>query len=150
MGNVTNLSYPPCRVYAGNPFFGVFLSLAFMRLEPAPVRAAGVVNLKFGVFEKSMAKLPPNPLLTDELPTRREWAMSSINDRSPDDLCSRMTGRDLGVVVAGSDALAAGSCLGGADDDKDGGCIDKSLEMSTLGGGTPAVEEYVTKIAGSR
>ena len=76
--------------------------------------------------------------------------MSSINDRSPDDLCSRITGRDLGVVVAGSDALAAGSCLGGADDDIDGGCIDKSLEMSTLGGGTPAVEEYVTKIAGSR
>ena len=64
--------------------------------------------------------------------------MSSINDRSPDDLCSRITGRDLGVVVVGSEALA-GSCLGGADD-IDGGCIDKSLEMSTLGGGTPAAD----------
>ena len=68
--------------------------------------------------------------------------MSSINDRSPDDLCSRITGRDLGVVVVGSEALA-GSCLGGADDDIDCGCIDKSLEMSTLGGGTPAAEEQI-------
>ena len=57
------------------------------------------MRLKVGVLEKSMAKLPPSPWLTEESPARREWAISSIRDLSFDGLCSRMTGLDFGVVV---------------------------------------------------